>query len=233
MSESDERQVHPGDEPVPGVADDETAARASQARPTAPRSGMPWTDADYEAILDAVRNGENDLGGVAERIGRAKHTTWAKTKRLLPVAERAAPIDRAMRLIREHLKDPDYDWRQATLEEPPPRPVIQPPALTGIPGLGGSELVAIGYAVALSAATIHHEVVAEVGAQLERRRLLGRLREHRAERLTQQPGAEITWSHAMADAERWIDRVFPATTGASQYWRAVEPERYFDPEPPW
>ena len=97
-----------------------------------------------------AREGVTDMDDVATRLGRSRNPTLMKARRLLPPAERSAPPDRVMRMLREHLEEPDYDWERVTLEELPPRPVINPPALTGIPGLGREDLVRICYALALA-----------------------------------------------------------------------------------
>lgn len=184
------------------------------------RSGEPWTDEDYQRILVAVREGATDMADVAARIGRTLGPTTSKARRLLPLAERSAPPDRVCLLLREHQDDPQYDWRRTTLEEPPPRPVVQPPALTGIAGLPGADLVTIGYAVALAAGLIDEDVVARLGEELYRRGLAYQLVEHRTERLVQ--GAEICWEQARAEADAWVARTFADGRRTATDWYAEE-----------
>lgn len=194
----------------------------------APRSGQPWTDAEYQQILAAAREGVRDIEEVATRIGRAPSPTLAKARRLLPVDERAAPVDRVLPLLRAHQEDPAYHWQRVSLEEPPPRPVIQPPALTGIRGLPPGDLVSVGYAVGLAgAAVMDDDVVTRVGDELQRRGLLAELREYRTERLLRWSGAEITRAEAHAEADDWLERAFPAVRRPDYPWGDVEPARYF------
>lgn len=183
-----------------------------------PNSGQPWTDADYEEILAAAREGVTDIDDVAERLGRSRHPTLQKAKRLLPVAERGAPVDRVMRLLRKHLDEPDYDWQRTTLEEPPPPPIINPPAFTGVPGLESDDLVRIAYALALASGVADEDLLEQVRQQLQLRCLVSRLIDLRAERLSLHN--EITWGQAVLDATRWLNRVLPGT--------GVEPWQYAD-----
>src|SRR5690606_15311213 len=194
-----------------------------------PRSGQPWTDAEYEQILAAAREGVSDIAEVAERIGRSPQPTLQKAKRLLPVAERSAPVDRVLPLLRKHLEDPEYDWQRVTLEDPPPRPVINPPALTGIRGLRSPELVALSYAVGLAAEAVDESVVDQVGEELYRRGLHHELVRYRAERVVRRPGAEVTYDEAELDAFAWLRRVFPMPDHLP--WNTW-PETWSEAEPP-
>lgn len=186
----------------------------------APRSGLPWTDAEYEQILGAVREGVTDIAAIAERIGRSLGPTMSKARRLLPLAERSAPVDRVLPLLREHLDDPDYDWQRTTLEEAPPRPVVQPPALTGIPGLSSEDLTTIGYAVGLAAPVIDEDLVLRVGRELYRRGVTRELVAYRAEQLVQR--GEIGWDRALAEADTWVARSFAAAREAGDGWSPHE-----------
>src|SRR5690606_40945072 len=62
-------------------------------------------------ILAAAREGVSDIAEVAERIGRSPQPTLQKAKRLLPVAERSAPVDRVLPLLRKHLEDRSEERR--------------------------------------------------------------------------------------------------------------------------
>lgn len=185
-----------------------------------PRSGHPWTDAEYEQILAAVREGVTDIVLIAERIGRGVSPTMTKARRLLPLAERSAPVDRVLRLLREHLDDPDYDWQRTTLEEAPPRPVVQPPALTGVAGLTSEDLTAIGYAVGLAAPVVDEDLVLRVGRELYRRGATHELVAYRAEQLVQR--GEIGWDRALAEADTWVARAFAAARQGREGWAPHE-----------
>lgn len=204
-----------------GVAQTGTVARRPE-RP--PRTGQPWTDAEYREILAAAREGETDIERVAERIGRSLYPTLAKARRLLPVTERAAPVDRVLVLLRRHQEeDPDYDWQRVTLEEPPLRPVVNPPALTGLPGLSGEDLLEIGYAVLVAASAVGPEVVQRVAEEVDRRGLYWALVEYRADRLLRRPGAELTYDRAVEEAAAWLRRVLPRSDDFGGGWAVEEP----------
>lgn len=196
-------------QPVPAAADTPSSP---------PRSGQPWTDTEYEEIVTAAREGIDDIDEVARRLGRSPHPTLAKARRLLPVDERAAPVDRVLPLIRGHLTDPSYDWRRVTLEEPPPRPVIAPPALSGLPGLSATDLLQVGYAVGLAASVLDRDVVARVGEELDRRGQLPLLATHRADRMLDRPGSELTDGEAGLEAHRWVYRVFGRELTPDSWW---------------
>lgn len=176
---------------------------------SAPRSGQPWSDADYQQILDAARAGERDIGVVARRLGRATNPTMAKAKQLLPLAQRGVPFDRVLPLLSDYQEKPDYDWRQVMLEQPPPRPIINPPELAGLRGVAREDLLLLGYAVGVAATALSDDLVARVGEELDRRGLLTDLERYRAERLLRQPGSEAMWSEATVEAQLWLSRVFP------------------------
>ncbi len=215
------------------MPDDETWERdVSGPRPgwpqsapeQAPNSGQPWTDADYEEILAAARDGVTDIEELARRLGRSPHPTLQKAKRLLPVAERAAPLDRVMRLLRAHLEEPDYDWQRTTLEEPPPRPVISPPVYTGLRGLERDDLVRVTYALALAGGAGGEDLLPRASQELQRRGLVAELIDLRADRVVRQ--TEATWDQVVVEAVRWVDRVVPGAV--SHAWPYPE---YQDPTP--
>lgn len=91
--------------------------------------------------------------------------------------------------------------------------MISPPALTGLPGLPSADLVEIGYALALAGSAVDGDVVARVGEEVQRRGLVGRLLDHRAERMLSRPGAEIGRAEAESDARAWLERAFSTALG--------------------
>lgn len=116
------------------------------------RSGQPWADSDYEALLELCRDGVS-LTDVCERLGRGSSAVLTRAKKLLPLDERGVPMDRVLAQLRTHLlADPDYDWARHLAATPPPRPVVNhvhpPSTLTGIGGLEHDELLAMAAALA-------------------------------------------------------------------------------------
>lgn len=199
--------------------------RPPPAREQPPNAGQPWTDADYEEIVAAAREGVTDMDDVAARLGRARNPTLMKARRLLPPAERTAPADRVMRLLREHLEEPDYDWERVTLQELPPRPVVNPPALTGVPGLARDDLVRICYALALAGGVAGEDLMSRVTREVRQRGLAHELVELRVDRLLRH-GAEVTWEDARSDAGRWVHKVL---SPAPLEWPYVDEEHVVPP----
>lgn len=122
----------------------------STASPGPARTGQPWTDADYEALLDGCRRG-TDLTSLSEELGRSVVAVLDRARRMLPVEERALPRDRALPRLGELLQqDPDYDWDAAMRASPPPRPVEHPVYVRrGLAGLQPEELLAIAEVLVL------------------------------------------------------------------------------------
>lgn len=225
MEEDDEREDEDGTQRsatplawVPGSPAPSPPPWPARTPTSAPRSGLPWGDADYQQILDAARSGERDIEEVARRLGRAANPTMGKAKQLLPLAQRGVPFDRVLPLLQEYQEQPDYDWRQVMLEQPPPRPVINPPALSGLRGLEPEDLLLLGYAVGVAASALEEDIVTRMGDELERRGLLADLERYRVERLVRQPGSEATWSEALAEAQLWLRRVFPESRRGLSHW---------------
>ena len=205
--------------PLSGQPWSGTALPASRS---APRSGQPWSDAEYQQILDAARAGERDIGAIARQLGRAPNPTMAKAKQLLPLAQRGVPFDRVLPLLSEYQEKPDYDWRQVMLEQPPPRPIVNPPALTGLRGVGREDLLLLGYAVGVAADALTEDLVTRMGDELERRGLLTDVERYRTERLLRRPGSELTWSEATTEARLWLRRAFPQEDRRSWHWNEYD-----------
>ena len=135
------------------------------------RTGRPWTDEETAKIVALVRGGADERT-VTARSGRSGSSLVSRLRRMLPLEHRSCPVDMVVPALRDHLSDPDYDWRAAMLLTPPPRPVVRPPDIvrTGVAGLTDGDLVGIAHSVLLDdrAAT----------ADL-RERLVGEVRERR------------------------------------------------------
>jgi len=146
----------------------------------------------------------------------------AKAKQLLPLAQRGVPFDRVLPLLSEYQEKPDYDWRQVMLEQPPPRPIVNPPALTGLRGVGREDLLLLGYAVGVAADALTEDLVTRMGDELERRGLLTDVERYRTERLLRRPGSELTWSEATTEARLWLRRAFPEEYRRSWRWNEYD-----------
>ncbi|MGO1543910.1 MAG: hypothetical protein ACTHXA_06165 [Gulosibacter sp.] len=188
----------------------------------ASRSGLPWEDRDYRAIIAAIGEGANDIDEVARYTGRTTSSIMSKWRRLLPIEQRTAPRDRVIPLLRGHLEDPNYDWQLATITDPPPPPIVRPPAKTGLPGLELEDLEDIGFAVGLSAVVMPDVLRERLGVEIVTRNLQHRIRDRRVEQLLTSPGSVISVAAAEAEANTWISRVYASV---SRYAGALRPYR--------
>lgn len=114
------------------------------------RSGQPWTDEDYDALVAMCREGL-DLATMPDRLDRSEVAVLDRARRMLPVAERGLPRDRATTRLRELLRaDDGYDWSAALAQGPPPRPVEHRVyRREGVEGLRTHELLAVAEALVL------------------------------------------------------------------------------------
>lgn len=146
---------------------EETPTPEDTPSPGPARAGQPWTDADYEALVDGCRRG-TDLTSLSEELGRSVVAVLDRARRMLPAEERGLPRDRALPRLRELLEqDPDYDWDAAMRASPPPPPVEHPVYVRrGLAGLQPEELLAIAEVLVLEPR----------GGGAVRRRLLGAVR---------------------------------------------------------
>lgn len=117
----------------------ELSAVPSPPRPA--RCGLPWEEADYEALVAAAREGAC-LAEVARRIQRPEGTVLERARRMLPPGERSLPRDHALDRLRRHLRqDEPYDWSAALTTPTPHVELPRPPMLHGIPGMSDGDLV--------------------------------------------------------------------------------------------
>lgn len=183
------------------------------------RSGQPWRQPDYEKLVELCRRGQ-DAEEIAVELGRSQATVLERARRMLPVAERGLPRDRALHRLAEHLRSPDYDWDGAMLRSAPPAPVEHRVyRRAGVAGLGTEELLAVAELLAL----VPHgglQVRAEVMSRIEQDvRLVGQL-EERVGRLVVQRALRL------ADEHTWVDERHEA----DHRWRRQE--HWYDPPPP-
>ncbi|WP_275003827.1 hypothetical protein [Promicromonospora iranensis] len=131
------------------------------------RTGTTWTEEENEQVVALVRSGA-DLDAVADGVRRSSTSVVARLRRMLPLEHRSCPNDRVVLALREHLRDPDYDWQGQMLLTLPPRPVVNPPAIVreGLAGLADDDLVTVAHSVLLddrvATADLRGRLVAEV-----------------------------------------------------------------------
>src|SRR5699024_8049127 len=116
------------------------------------RSGEPWTDDDYQILLQGCRAGL-ELSELSQRLQRSPNPVRERAKRMLPLDQRGVPGDRVLVQLRTNLlADPDYDWAHHLAATPPPRPIVNhvlpTPNYAGIPGLKDEELLVVAEALA-------------------------------------------------------------------------------------
>lgn len=79
------------------------------------RSGQPWEQSDYEALVAGCRAGDTSIAELSRSLGRGESTVLDRLRRMLPVEERGLPRHRALHRLRELLQeDPGYDWDAAS-----------------------------------------------------------------------------------------------------------------------
>lgn len=178
------------------------------------RSGRPWTDEETARIVALVRAGA-DEPAITARSGRGSASVVNRLRRMLPLEHRSCPVDMVVSALRDHLRDPDYDWRAAMLLTPLPRPVVRPPDLvrTGVAGLTDDDLVGIAHSVLLDDRAANADL---------RERLVGEVRERRL-------GQGVVDAHetylttlrepvGIRDLDEWVHRWSRAVgLGASRY----------------
>ncbi|GAB3579315.1 hypothetical protein [Calidifontibacter terrae] len=171
------------------------------------RSGEPWTEDDYEQLVEMCRGGVGSAA-VAKALQRSESPLIARAKKLLPLAERGVPTDLVFAHLRRLLQDDaGYDWRRHLAELPPPRPVVNnilpPPLHAGIPGLTDAQLVAIAYALSWAPeAGVSADVAGAVAGELVRRDLVQAVR-----------------SRLERDAEERVDDLLERSTGGARWSR--------------
>ncbi|MDR7381445.1 hypothetical protein [Promicromonospora iranensis] len=114
------------------------------------RSGHPWTDEETTEMVALARGGA-DADAIAAQVRRGVASVLNRLRRMLPLEHRSCPSDMIVSALRDHLRDPGYDWRANMLLTPAPRPVVRPPDIvrTGVTGLVDDDLVGITHSVLL------------------------------------------------------------------------------------
>ena len=131
------------------------------------RAGRPWTDDETERLVALVREGA-EIDSLAKRAERGSTSVLNRLRRMLPLEHRSCPQDMVVSALRDHLREPGYDWRATMLLTPPPRPVVRPPEVvrTGVAGLPDTDLVGVAHSVLLddraSVAGLRERLVEEV-----------------------------------------------------------------------
>ncbi|SDS53479.1 hypothetical protein [Agrococcus carbonis] len=133
--------------------DDDELLEAFRHDP-APRSGKPWTETDYAAIMQQCRAGAA-IEQIARRIGRTPTTTSTQIRRLLPLHERHLSAELALPRLRQLDGDGDYDWLAALAQREQSAWELQAKAQqqrqeAGIGALDDDELLSIAVALALT-----------------------------------------------------------------------------------
>lgn len=121
---------------------------SSSPRPA--RTGLPWTDEDYESLVRLCREG-HAAEPLAAALGRTPVAVLDRARRMLPPTERGLPRDLTVTRLRELLhEDPSYDWAAAMRQAPPPPPVEHRVyARRGVAGLRQQELLAVAEVLTL------------------------------------------------------------------------------------
>lgn len=138
--------------------------------PSPHRSGEPWVEEDYAAIVRACREQEDPtIETVADAVGRSPNAQRARIKVLLPLDLRGGPAHLVPGQLRSALlADDAYDWQAHLMATPPPRPIVEhvhpPDVLTGTSGLEDDELLATARGLAQLACGQPHDPLLQVCA---------------------------------------------------------------------
>lgn len=138
--------------------------------PSPHRSGEPWVEEDYAAIVRACREQEDPtIETVADAVGRSPNALRARIKVLLPLDLRGGPAHLVPGQLRTALlADDAYDWQAHLMATPPPRPIVEhvhpPDVLTGTSGLEDDELLAMARGLAQLACGQPHDPLLQVCA---------------------------------------------------------------------
>ena len=210
---------------------------SSSPRPA--RTGLPWTDADYESLVRLCREGHT-AEPLAAALGRTPVAVLDRARRMLPPGERDLPRDRTVTRLRELLQgDPSYDWSAAMCQAPPPPPVEHRVyARRGVAGLRQQELLGVAEVLALQphgGQAVREEVlrtVKRLGLTEELEHRVGRVAVGRALEAAEILGLPTSpgWDGPLEwDRPSCHDRCEPADIPD---WWAADDVLVRDPEPP-
>ncbi|MFA4840815.1 MAG: hypothetical protein WC580_03815 [Agrococcus sp.] len=140
-----------------------------------PRHGMPWTEEDFAAVMQASREG-CDQEEIAARIGRSVHGLRSQLRRLLPAEERHLTATLVLPRLRQLDQDGDYDWLAAMAQPTKSlwevrREVEAERAERGIGTLSDDELLGLAKAVTESSARLPTELARAISTAVQRRGL--------------------------------------------------------------
>lgn len=165
------------------------------------RHGQPWLIADYELLVQGLRDGL-EVPALAARLGRSASVMLPRLRRLLPVAQRECPPEFIMDALRAALADADYDWRGEMLLSPP---IVRNEIVhTGVEGLTDDEAVTVVYALLASAGHEEAELLERLVPRMERDGLLERVIDLRAQRAVRASPFSIDEHAAWAQASYWV-----------------------------
>jgi hypothetical protein len=138
-----------------------------------PRHGMPWTEEDFAAVVQASREG-CDQEEIAARIGRSVHGLRSQLRRLLPAEERHLSAALVLPRLRQLGLDGDYDWLAAMAQPTKSRWAVQREAEAeraerGIGTLSDQELEGLALAIAQSSIRLPTEPVAAISTAVQER----------------------------------------------------------------
>lgn len=140
-----------------------------------PRHGMPWTEEDFAAVVQASREG-CDQEEIAARIGRSVHGLRSQLRRLLPAEERHLSAALVLPRLRQLGQDGDYDWLAAMAQPTKSmwevrREAEAERAERGIGALSDEELMGLALAIAIAQTKIRlpTELVGAISTAVQER----------------------------------------------------------------
>lgn len=143
----------------------------------APRHGMPWTEQDFAAVMQASREG-CDQEEIAARIGRSVQGLRSQLRRLLPAEERHLTAALVLPRLRQLGRDGDDDWL-AEMARPTrswwelQRDAEAERAERGIGALPDEELLGLALAIAQTMVRLPTELVGAIATAVQERGMEG------------------------------------------------------------
>lgn len=172
------------------------------------RSGQPWAEKEYEALISLTRAGES-TGTIAEKLERTEQAILARARQMLPLDQRGGPIDRSIVTLRTRpQEDPDYDWAAAmTLTPPRPAIVHQPVVLDGFAGVPAGHLATIAEALTAQGTDQARRLLYELSPHLDQTSAWSLMRRRRGEALFLTSRGVLSSTEARHRAEQSVEYI--------------------------
>ncbi|GEK81406.1 hypothetical protein ABA31_27570 [Agrococcus baldri] len=191
------------------TSDDDQLLAEFRSSP-APRSGQPWAEEDFAAIMQACRSGAS-IEQIARRIGRTPTSLPMQIRRMLPLDERHLTAELALPRLRQLDEQGDYDWLAAMAQREQTaweraQEVRAEQRSRGLEALSDEHLLGVAHALVACAVEVSVDLQREVAEVLAQRRLVEQL-DHRAAAAASDAVARL--NAARSRGFGWVDDDWP------------------------